>query len=121
MKFSDCNSSGLEISSGKTRTFLAAFTRLSRRLLDRAFDARFKPRQNPKARFNGLFIEALAMVLKRLIPSKLKRAKVQCARLNPALKSAGLLTLRGSRLKTHKVSIYFKRAQLLFLNLLCSR
>ena len=32
-------------------------------LLDRAFDARFRAHQNPKARFNGLMSEALAVML----------------------------------------------------------
>jgi hypothetical protein len=65
-----------EICDGRVEHSLAAFTRLSRSLLDRAFDARFKPHQSPKARFNGLLIEALAKPLKRLIPSTLKRAKI---------------------------------------------
>jgi len=40
-------------------------------LLDRAFYARVKPRQNPKARFSGP-LWALAAMLKLLIPSTLQ-------------------------------------------------
>ena len=48
------------ISGGTVEHSLAAFTRLSRRLLDRAFYARVRAYQNREARFNGLMSEASA-------------------------------------------------------------
>ena len=59
---------------------LVAFTRLSRRLLDRAFTPR-GPRsyQNPRARFSGLISKALAM-LKLSMEARWKRANFQLTR-----------------------------------------
>ena len=71
-------------------TSLAAFTRLSRGLLDRAFYARVARRTTTQSPFKtGLPSRASAMTLKPVIPSTLKRANGQPRSTDPALKALG--------------------------------
>ena len=81
------------------KDFPAAFTRRARRLLDRPFYGRVRCAiEFELARFNGLIGVALAnKMLKRFNVSTLKRATIIFAARVPALESAGLTTLRESR------------------------